>query len=148
MLRYIQSIVPRPVCGREEICELNQSNKCLEKSPFLIWSRVNPWNSEKPPKLSLEKLGIGTTNIWSRLRLGARTGGRALLVIALATLSPAFADPVPSFWDPALHLERPDISALRAIRFLTDDDYPPLNFARPARSCKSAARSRLATGIR
>ena len=37
--------------------------------------------------------------------------------------------PAPSFWDPELHLERPDLSALRAIRFLTDDDYPPLNFA-------------------
>ena len=37
--------------------------------------------------------------------------------------------PAPSFWDPNLHLERPDLSALRAIRFLTDDDYPPLDFA-------------------
>jgi polar amino acid transport system substrate-binding protein len=35
----------------------------------------------------------------------------------------------PSFWDPGLKLERPDLSGLRAIRFLTDDDYPPLNFA-------------------
>jgi polar amino acid transport system substrate-binding protein len=35
----------------------------------------------------------------------------------------------PSFWDPGLQLERPDVSGLRAIRFLTDDDYPPLNFA-------------------
>jgi polar amino acid transport system substrate-binding protein len=35
----------------------------------------------------------------------------------------------PSFWDPAERLERPDLSDLRAIRFLTDDDYPPLNFA-------------------
>ena len=35
----------------------------------------------------------------------------------------------PSFWDPDLHLDRPDLSGLRAIRFLTDDDYPPLDFA-------------------
>jgi polar amino acid transport system substrate-binding protein len=35
----------------------------------------------------------------------------------------------PSFWDPALRPERPDLSGLRAIRFLTDDNYPPLNFA-------------------
>jgi polar amino acid transport system substrate-binding protein len=35
----------------------------------------------------------------------------------------------PSFWDPDLRLERPDLSGLRAIRFLTDDDYPPLDFA-------------------
>ena len=36
---------------------------------------------------------------------------------------------VPSFWDPALRLDRADMSGMRAIRFLTDDDYPPLNFA-------------------
>jgi len=35
----------------------------------------------------------------------------------------------PSFWDPNLQLDRPDLSGLRALRFLTDDDYPPLNFA-------------------
>jgi polar amino acid transport system substrate-binding protein len=38
---------------------------------------------------------------------------------------------VPSFWDPALRLERPDLAGLRVIRFLTADDYPPLNFALP-----------------
>ena len=51
----------------------------------------------------------------------------ALLWLGLAAR--ALADPAPSFWDPGLHLEKPDISGLRAIRFLTDDDYPPMNFA-------------------
>jgi polar amino acid transport system substrate-binding protein len=32
-------------------------------------------------------------------------------------------------WDPDLRLDRPDLSGVRAIRFLTTDDYPPLNFA-------------------
>src|ERR1700722_6328885 len=41
----------------------------------------------------------------------------------------AHADPVPSLWDPALHLDKPDLSGLKAIRFLTADDYPPLDFA-------------------
>jgi polar amino acid transport system substrate-binding protein len=42
----------------------------------------------------------------------------------------AAAEPfTPSFWDPALRLDRPDLSGVRAIRFLTADDYPPLNFA-------------------
>src|SRR5579871_5883765 len=36
---------------------------------------------------------------------------------------------VPGFWDPNLRLERPDLSGVRAIRFLTSDDYPPFNFA-------------------
>jgi polar amino acid transport system substrate-binding protein len=54
----------------------------------------------------------------------------AAILLALNSLAaPALADPAPSFWDPSLHLERPDISNFRAIRFLTDDDYPPLNFA-------------------
>ena len=35
----------------------------------------------------------------------------------------------PGFWDPNLHLDRPELSGLRAIRFLTEDDNPPLNFA-------------------
>ncbi len=49
--------------------------------------------------------------------------------LAPALAAPAEREPAPSFWDPGLHLERPDLSGLRAIRFLTDDDYPPLNFA-------------------
>ena len=57
-----------------------------------------------------------------------------VLLIVAACLAPEIAaaaerGPAPSFWDPGLHLERPDLSGVRAIRFLTDDDYPPLNFA-------------------
>jgi polar amino acid transport system substrate-binding protein len=37
----------------------------------------------------------------------------------------------PSFWDPAHKIEKPDLGALRQIRFLTEDDYPPFNFAGP-----------------
>ena len=35
----------------------------------------------------------------------------------------------PGFWDPNLHLDRPELTGRRAIRFLTEDDNPPLNFA-------------------
>ena len=35
---------------------------------------------------------------------------------------------VPNFWDPQRRLERPDLSALRPIRFVTDDEYPPFAF--------------------
>jgi len=44
---------------------------------------------------------------------------------------PAAAPPAanaPSFWDPNRTPEKPDLSALRQIRFLTEDDYPPFNF--------------------
>jgi polar amino acid transport system substrate-binding protein len=35
---------------------------------------------------------------------------------------------VPSFWDQQRRLERPDLSAVRTIRFITDDEYPPFAF--------------------
>lgn len=38
---------------------------------------------------------------------------------------------VPSFWDPRRRPERPDLSRLSVIRFLTETDYPPFNYAGP-----------------
>ncbi|MXQ13766.1 transporter substrate-binding domain-containing protein [Microvirga makkahensis] len=35
---------------------------------------------------------------------------------------------VPNFWDSKAQLERPDIPATRTVRFLVDDDFPPLHF--------------------
>jgi polar amino acid transport system substrate-binding protein len=37
----------------------------------------------------------------------------------------------PSFWDPSHKLEKPDLSGLKQIRFLTEDDFPPFDFALP-----------------
>lgn len=36
---------------------------------------------------------------------------------------------VPGFWDPRRRPERPDLSRLASIRFLTDLDYPPFDYA-------------------
>jgi polar amino acid transport system substrate-binding protein len=67
----------------------------------------------------------------------------ALAVLAAATLSPraataaepdpdaravAAAHAVPGFWDPRRRPERPDLSRLSVIRFLTETDYPPFDF--------------------
>jgi polar amino acid transport system substrate-binding protein len=38
---------------------------------------------------------------------------------------------VPGFWDPRRRPERPDLSRVSVIRFLTETDYPPFNFAGP-----------------
>jgi polar amino acid transport system substrate-binding protein len=38
---------------------------------------------------------------------------------------------IPSFWDPRRRPERPDLSRLTMIRFLTEVDYPPFNYAGP-----------------
>jgi polar amino acid transport system substrate-binding protein len=36
---------------------------------------------------------------------------------------------VPSFWDPRRRPERPDISRINLVRFVTEVDYPPFNYA-------------------
>src|ERR1700757_3022530 len=38
---------------------------------------------------------------------------------------------VPGFWDPRRRPERPDLSRLQPIRFLTEMDYPPFDYAGP-----------------
>ena len=45
----------------------------------------------------------------------------------------AVANPmaVPGFWDPRRRPERPDLSRISIIRFLTETDYPPFDFAGP-----------------
>ena len=45
---------------------------------------------------------------------------------------PAGAEPgvrVPGFWDPRRRPEKPDLSRISVIRFLTEVDYPPFNYA-------------------
>ncbi|MFZ0066839.1 MAG: transporter substrate-binding domain-containing protein [Pseudolabrys sp.] len=37
--------------------------------------------------------------------------------------------PIPGFWDPRRRPERPDLSRISIIRFLTETDYPPFNYA-------------------
>lgn len=39
--------------------------------------------------------------------------------------------PIPGFWDPRRRPERPDLGRLSLIRFLTENDYPPFNYAGP-----------------
>ncbi len=60
-------------------------------------------------------------------------GGAAPLTAARAAdgNTVVAAVPVPSFWDPRRRPERPDLSRLTGIRFLTETDYPPFNYAGP-----------------
>jgi polar amino acid transport system substrate-binding protein len=77
------------------------------------------------------------------------TAGAAVLIATLAGVfiaAPVMAQPappsaagpappravvVPGFWDPRRRPERPDLSHLPAIRFLTALDYPPFDYAGP-----------------
>src|SRR5258708_26385790 len=53
---------------------------------------------------------------------------RAQVAVAHRPAAPAV---VPGFWDPRRRPERPDLARLTAIRFMTEVDYPPFNFAGP-----------------
>ena len=51
-------------------------------------------------------------------------------VVAQAPSQPNFQPAtVPSFWDPRRRPERPDISRINLVRFITEVDYPPFNYA-------------------
>lgn len=52
-----------------------------------------------------------------------------MAVSARAQMPPA--PDVPNFWDIQRRYEKPDISFLRLIRFVTDDEYPPFGFTAP-----------------
>lgn len=56
--------------------------------------------------------------------------GALCMAFTFPALAAAQDAPVttPSFWDATRTLEKPDLSGLRQIRFLTEDDYPPFNF--------------------
>lgn len=74
----------------------------------------------------------------------ALLGGLAVALLALTSqatlaqphvqpppeLAPA-PSPFPGFWDPKRRPERPDLSRLSQIRFMTETDYPPFNYAGP-----------------
>jgi polar amino acid transport system substrate-binding protein len=52
-----------------------------------------------------------------------------LVPAASETVTAPRAVVVPGFWDPRHRPERPDLSRIGAIRFLTDLDYPPFDYA-------------------
>ena len=55
-----------------------------------------------------------------------------LMISGMALAQPAIERPdVPGFWDPRRRPERPDLARLTVIRFLTETDYPPFNYAGP-----------------
>ena len=55
----------------------------------------------------------------------------ALLTLAPQAVLAQSRVTVPNFWDPRIRLDRPEPGPPRVIRFLTDDEYPPLHFAGP-----------------
>ena len=71
-------------------------------------------------------LVAGLVYAWSAAPVGAQPAAPAG-----NTAAPPRAVVVPGFWDPRRRPERPDLSRLQTIRFLTDLDYPPFDYAGP-----------------
>jgi polar amino acid transport system substrate-binding protein len=68
------------------------------------------------------------------MRRAVKLRRAALWVLAGALLcsAPARGEPKmfsPGFWDPRARPTKPDLAGMRALRFLTDDEYPPFHFA-------------------
>ncbi len=65
-------------------------------------------------------------------RISRCTSAAFVVLAALGCLPAPAADGfVPSFRDPHHKIEKPDLSSLRNLRFLTEDDFPPFHFALP-----------------
>ena len=73
-------------------------------------------------------------------RLLRDAGRLALILLALVgpAMRPVAAEPgsaqperIPDLFDPDHYIPRPDMSAIRTVRFLTTDDFPPFHFALP-----------------
>lgn len=56
-------------------------------------------------------------------------GVSALSLLLTLGMAQAQTVLIPNFWNPKAQLDRPDIPATRTIRFLVDDDFPPLHFS-------------------
>jgi polar amino acid transport system substrate-binding protein len=65
------------------------------------------------------------------LTIGAAAAQPATPPASASPRPAASTDPlaVPGFWDPRRRPERPDLSRINIIRFLTETDYPPFNYA-------------------
>jgi polar amino acid transport system substrate-binding protein len=57
--------------------------------------------------------------------------GLVAVVVGAPSVAHAQGVAIPNFWDPRATLDRPDVPTTRTIRFLTDDEFPPLHFAGP-----------------
>ena len=115
-----------------------------------LWSRNGLSSSRMPrlPQAMLSEIAPAATCCRPPALLAAVAGLVALVFAgpAVAQITsrppapkPTMAQPgtqnapqaVPGFWDPRRRPERPDLSRLTVIRFLTETDYPPFNFTGP-----------------
>ncbi len=82
--------------------------------------------------------GLYYQKVWKVLLASAMTGAVLTGGVPFASAQPHLPpprevapapSPYPGFWDPKRRPERPDLSRLSQIRFMTETDYPPFNYA-------------------
>jgi polar amino acid transport system substrate-binding protein len=98
-----------------------------------------------PAEMTTEN-SLRGARLWLGSRLGPLLVAAGLVAAAMLTAAPialparaepapavqsAVPVPVPGFWDPRRRPERPDISRITLVRFMTEVDYPPFNYAGP-----------------
>jgi polar amino acid transport system substrate-binding protein len=74
-------------------------------------------------------LALRATVVAALLASVAAVIGAASLIQAQEGVTLPSGAGVPGFWDPRRRPDRPDLSRLQSIRFLTELDYPPFNYA-------------------
>jgi polar amino acid transport system substrate-binding protein len=88
------------------------------------------------PTMPVMEASLRPAHRWLAAALVAAAASVAAPATTLGqTQSPAVQTavpvPVPGFWDPRRRPERPDISRITLVRFMTEVDYPPFNYAGP-----------------
>src|ERR1700716_4191388 len=76
-------------------------------------------------------LAVTGLSLGALLAVALSSGGDAHAQGIAKPGSEAAPQAVPGFWDPRRRPDRPDLSRLTVIRFLTETDYPPFNFTGP-----------------
>jgi polar amino acid transport system substrate-binding protein len=95
---------------------------------LLIIHAVARWVSG----LQLLRASVGVACLALALGLGLAAPVRAQTQAPAQSPGPAAtAVPMPGFWDPRRRPERPDLGRMTLIRFLTENDYAPFNYAGP-----------------
>jgi polar amino acid transport system substrate-binding protein len=78
--------------------------------------------------------GLGLSSLPLAGLAGAQAQVQAPAVTPVPSAGPGPAPAqvtIPGFWDPRRRPERPDVTRITLIRFLTEIDYPPFNYAGP-----------------
>jgi polar amino acid transport system substrate-binding protein len=89
---------------------------------------ASPWLFVEGGVFATVMIGFDATPVALVKRIPAFEVLAACVSLAFSAFAAQAADTPPSFFDPHASLQKPDLSRVKQIRFLTEDDYPPFNF--------------------